>query len=1064
MRIVLDLQGAQSDSRFRGIGRYSVSLAKAIVKKASNHEVWLALSGLYPETAASLRDEFADLIPRERIRTFELPGPVAELDPQNSWRMQSAELVREKFLSDLRPDVVHVSSMFEGFHNEVVTSVGRLQSDMPTAVTLYDLIPLLHPETFLADAAMKRCYLRRVQSLINADLLLAISESSRREAIEMLQIRPDRITTIGAGVSSWFRPENVSEESREALLPKFGLRKPFILSAGTVDPNKNLGALIEAFGLLPDMVRATHQLAIAGKFTEEDCQLLLSRLPKSLAADTVRFTGYVSDEDLRLLYQTCALFVLPSLHEGFGLPLVEAMACGAPVIGSDCTSIPEIIDRPEALFDPHKPEAIANSIQKVLSDAVLRDSIQEWGQQRSKLFTWESCAQKAIAAFEKLYSECREIQRVSFFPSLDRRLTLAFVSPLPPDETSIANYAGKLLPLLARYYEVICISDQPQNVSEWIAADFQVRNLDWFKQHAHRFERILHQFGNSLSCRHLFNLILEYPGIVELHDLFIGDLLNQIDGTGDSPGAFVCALYDGHGFTALKRDQEQGRETSIRDYASNAQVFKASIGVIVHSEDPSSTLAGVPDNASENLCWRIGAHQTSSIEPFQLLNEYVRTIERFYAEGANAWEGRLLARIANISVPAHPSDTDLAKTAAGIASNRDRIGQRQLLVDVTNIAQGDIQTGIQRVTRALLSTLIKEPPAGFRVEPVRIESNRYFYARRFACRFLGLPDQYLTDDAAEIVNGDIFLGVEWGGVVPRMKPWFLKERARGLQVYFLVYDLLAILRPEFFPPGFESLALSWIETIVEVADGIACISKTVAEEVFNWCQRTNPDRGRPMEIGHFHLGADLSSSVPTKGLPENVEEILAKLAARPTFLSVGTLEPRKGHRLVFAAMEQLWESEIDANWVIVGKLGWNMDDLAQRMRRHKEYQNRLLWLSGASDEMLHLLYRKSTALIAASECEGFGLPIIEAAQYGLPIIARDIPIFREVAGEHAFYFDGSSAEPLANALRAWLTLGKNVPKSDSIKPFTWQQSSQELVDIVMGRRPYLHWPAERHRG
>jgi Glycosyl transferases group 1 len=191
---------------------------------------------------------------------------------------------------------------------------------------------------------------------------------------------------------------------------------------------------------------------------------------------------------------------------------------------------------------------------------------------------------------------------------------------------------------------------------------------------------------------------------------------------------------------------------------------------------------------------------------------------------------------------------------------------------------------------------------------------------------------------------------------------------------------------------------------------------------------------------------------PAKGTLERVLSGRARNASRSD----------AGGRI--AAMERLWESEIDENWVIVGKLGWNMDDLAERMRRHKEYQHRLLWLGGVSDEMLDLLYRKSTALIAASECEGFGLPIIEAAQYGLPIIARDIPIFREVAGEHAFYFDGSSAEPLANALRTWLTLGNNVPKSDSIKPFTWQQSSQELVDIVMGRRPYLQWPAERHRG
>ena len=148
MRIVLDLQGAQSESRFRGIGRYSLALAEAIAREANQHEIWLALSGRFPESIDPLRARFANLVPAERIRVFELPGPVAEVDLANSWRMQAAELLREKFLADLRPDIVHVSTLFEGFHNEVVASVGTLDRAIPTAVTLYDLIPMLHPAKY----------------------------------------------------------------------------------------------------------------------------------------------------------------------------------------------------------------------------------------------------------------------------------------------------------------------------------------------------------------------------------------------------------------------------------------------------------------------------------------------------------------------------------------------------------------------------------------------------------------------------------------------------------------------------------------------------------------------------------------------------------------------------------------------------------------------------------------------------------------------------------------------------------------------------------------------------
>jgi hypothetical protein len=146
----------------------------------------------------------------------------------------------EKFLADLRPDLLHVSTLFEGFHNEVVASVGRLNATVPIAVTLYDLIPFLRPESFLADGVIKRWYLRRVHSLRRADLLLAISESSRREAIEALQISPHQIVTISAGVEEGLTLNRSSRDEQATLLGRHGFRHPFVLSSGTSEPHKNL--------------------------------------------------------------------------------------------------------------------------------------------------------------------------------------------------------------------------------------------------------------------------------------------------------------------------------------------------------------------------------------------------------------------------------------------------------------------------------------------------------------------------------------------------------------------------------------------------------------------------------------------------------------------------------------------------------------------------------------------------------------------------------------------------------------------------------------------------------
>ena len=143
MRIVFDLQACQSASRLRGIGRYSLSLAQTIIRQAGAHEVWLLLNDLLPDSVTDLRQSFSGLVPPDHIAVFRAPGPVAEFDPANTWRARCAEVVREHAITELEPDFLHISSLFEGFVDDAVTSITCLHEDSATAVTLYDLIPLL---------------------------------------------------------------------------------------------------------------------------------------------------------------------------------------------------------------------------------------------------------------------------------------------------------------------------------------------------------------------------------------------------------------------------------------------------------------------------------------------------------------------------------------------------------------------------------------------------------------------------------------------------------------------------------------------------------------------------------------------------------------------------------------------------------------------------------------------------------------------------------------------------------------------------------------------------------
>ena len=175
---------------------------------------------------------------------------------------------------------------------------------------------------------------------------------------------------------------------------------------------------------------------------------------------------------------------------------------------------------------------------------------------------------------------------------------------------------------------------------------------------------------------------------------------------------------------------------------------------------------------------------------------------------------------------------------------------------------------------------------------------------------------------------------------------------------------------------------------------------------------------------------------------------------------VGTVEPRKGYLQAIDAFSLLWNEGVDINLVIVGKEGWqslakdmrrDIPETVNRLRTHRERKKRLFWLEGISDEYLEKVYAASTCLIAAAYGEGFGLPLVEAAQHNLPIIARDIPVFREVVGEHAYFFEAESPESLASDIQVWLTLfgADRHPKSTNLPPLTWRESALQLCNVIL---------------
>jgi glycosyltransferase involved in cell wall biosynthesis len=412
MRIVIDLQGAQTGSRFRGIGRYTTAVTRSLLRHAETHEIWLVLNGALFESIAAIRASFAGLLPQERIVLFEPPAPCSDLDPQFEIRTQAADILREHFIARLRPDVVLVTSLFESYVEHAVVSVGRLIDPARTAVILYDLIPFLNPATYLTSPLVRTLYMAKIDALKRAGLLLSISDYARAEAIDALGLDPARVVAISTAVDESFVARPMASGERSAIRQQFGVTRAMLLYApGGYDKRKNLHGLISAYALLPAHLRSTHQLVVASGLTKHHrADLIAHARACGLAADELLLTGYVSDAHLIGLYQCAALFVFPSLHEGFGLPALEAMACGAPVIGSNNTSLPEVIGLAEAMFDPASTAAMSQKIAEALGDPAMLARLRHHGRAQAARFSWDATALRALRALEARAASAEPLQ------------------------------------------------------------------------------------------------------------------------------------------------------------------------------------------------------------------------------------------------------------------------------------------------------------------------------------------------------------------------------------------------------------------------------------------------------------------------------------------------------------------------------------------------------------------------------------------------------------------------------------------------------------------------------
>ncbi|HEC22452.1 MAG TPA: glycosyltransferase family 1 protein, partial [Chloroflexi bacterium] len=265
----------------------------------------------------------------------------------------------------------------------------------PSVVTIFDLSFLRYPERLTAG---RRLYLRLITaaSARRARRVIAISESGREEITRLLGVPAPRVDVALPGVSPYFRP--LPRQEVESFRARRGLPERIILYVGTLEPRKNLEMLIRAYARLPQ--RRTVKLALVGGkgWQFERIFALIEAL--GLEEDVLT-PGYVPADELPMWYNSAEVFVYPSVYEGFGLPLLEAMACGLPVVASNTTSLPEAVGPDGLLLPPDDARAWTETLSGLLSDPAARSALAERGRQRARRFTWEQTARQVVASYRR---------------------------------------------------------------------------------------------------------------------------------------------------------------------------------------------------------------------------------------------------------------------------------------------------------------------------------------------------------------------------------------------------------------------------------------------------------------------------------------------------------------------------------------------------------------------------------------------------------------------------------------------------------------------------------------
>lgn len=794
MRVLVDCQSLQTGSSNRGIGRYVRGMIKGLVElNKDNLDLMLLIDGSRQVSACAIYQEFKSYNVKFLYWYSATLSSLSAFGANNS--ELNSGLLYEAAVLNSEADILLVGSIFEGNGETFCLPLEKLYRKIKIATICYDFIPFQEVES--SSSEYRYWYDRCLNRLHLSSILLCISDFTKTLANLVVPDVP--AVNVSGGIDfTIFNSQKDKRVDSQNFINEVGINAPFILYSGGGDKRKNVDLLLQTFIRYCQNELKNFQLVLV-MGGHAPAVARFKKLVSSLGLQgRIKILGYIADAQLVFLYRNCFLFVFPSLSEGLGFSVLEAMACGAPVIASNSTSLPEVYGYKDGEFNPTSSDELGSLLIKASQDNNFYQELLRHSKRHVLAFTWQHTASSVLSALNHLCQESKTVK-------------VPFVS----------------------------VDD--------IVARAKVRSQ------------------------------------------------------------------------------------SEREYEALAQAI----------------------------------------------------VSQYY---------------------------------------------KRIYIDITGIVKTKYLTGIQRVVWKISQYIQGLLPDNYEAVFVSLDHGHF-------CLYDQEGDTWVNKGLINPKPKDVFLCLDLNANLPYMDSFFSQLRERNVSIVTVVYDLVYELYPEVVG-GDVALLSKWLQYIVSVSDRILCISRSVKNELENWCRH----HGKKTEnIDYFYLGCDILSN-SSEWLKNKNQDGIRR------FVAVSTVEPRKGYDLLLDAFENLFDC-YDIELHIVGKKGWKVESLCERIETSRYFNKKLFWHQHATDQELVQILSNSDVYINASIYEGFGLPVVEATQFALPLFLRDISVFRELAGDFASYF--KTDQELEELIRTFLKSPESFSPMPMSRVMTWEESVAHLVNKVL---------------